>query len=55
MLNFGTVFGQSWLNFWDFFRTVQAECSGLFSSSLGLSLDLVLIPRLMSSGFVVCQ
>ena len=28
---FGTVFGQSGLNFWDCFLTVQAEFLGLFS------------------------
>ena len=52
-LNFGTVFGQSWLNFWDYVQIVQAEISGLFSGSFGLNLGLVLIPRLMFSGFVV--
>ena len=30
---FGTVFGQSELNFWDYFRTIQVEFSGLFLDS----------------------
>ena len=50
-LNIGTVFGHSWLNFRDYVQTVQIEISGLFSGSFGLSSSLVLIPRLMSSGF----
>ena len=36
------------------FQIVQAEISGLFLDSFGLSSGLVLIPRLMSLGFVVC-
>ena len=31
---FGIVFRQSWLNFWDFFRTIWVEFSGLFWDSL---------------------
>ena len=44
MLNFRTVFGQSWLNFRDCVQTVQAKISGLFSDNFGLSSGLVLIP-----------
>ena len=54
MLNFGTIFRQSWLNFWDCCQTVQTKISELFSGSFGLSSPLVLIPRLMSAVFVVC-
>ena len=50
----GTFFEQFWMNFWDCVRTVWDEFSGLFSGSLRLSSGLVLIPGLMSSGFVVC-
>ena len=48
------VFRQSCLSFRDYFRIVRAEFSGLFSGGLGLGSGLVLIPGLMSSGFVVC-
>ena len=50
-MNFGIVFGQSWLNFRDCCQTVQAKISELFLGSFILSLHLVLIPRLMSAGF----
>ena len=30
---FWTIFGQSGLNFWDYFRTIQVEFSGLFCDS----------------------
>ena len=53
MLNFGTVFEQSWLKFQDCVQTVKAEISGLFSGSFGLSSGLVLISGLRFSGFVV--
>ena len=53
-LNFGTIFGQSWLNFQDYCQTIQAEILGLFLGSFGLSLGFVLILRLMSVSFVVC-
>ena len=54
MLNFGTFFLQSWLNFRECFQTIQAEILGLFSDSFEFSSGLVLIPRLMSSSFMVC-
>ena len=52
-LNIGNIFGQSWLNFWDYVQTVQAEISGLFLGNFRLSSGLVLIPRPMFLGFVV--
>ena len=42
------------MNFHNYFRTDRAEFLGLFSSSLGLGLSFVLIPGLMSLGFMVC-
>ena len=47
------IFGTKCRNFWDCFRTVRIEFSGLFSGSLGLGSGLVLIPGPMSSSFVV--
>ena len=38
-MNFRTVFGQSWLNFWDCVQTVQAEISRLFSGKFGFGFD----------------
>ena len=41
------------MNFQNCVQTVQTKISRLFSGSFGLSSGLVLIPRLMSSGFVL--
>ena len=40
------------MNFWDYLWIVRTLFWGLFPGSPGLCLDLVLIPGLMSSGFV---
>ena len=40
--------------FWDCFQTIQTGFLELFLGSPGLGSGLVLIPRLMSSGFMVC-
>ena len=53
-VEFRTVFGHFELNFRDCFQTIWTRFSELFSASVGRSSGLVLISRLMSSGFVVC-
>ena len=63
--NFWDCFQKGWDKFQDCFQIVRVKISGLFSNSLdeifitvsgspGLGSGLVLIPGLMSSGFVVC-